>query len=630
MSNESIEAIAIGVGVSVSNKKFGLDLVGSGAGNQVTDSTEAYIQGSSVTTTGTGSVSVTAEDEAHITAIAGAVSIAVATKGGASAAVGASAAYNLIGTSGTPDPVWALIDGNSTVNAAGGVSLTATALPSISAYTLAGSGDFSSGGDGASVGIAGAGAGSDNQIYTSVQAAIYQGTVTFTTSTGGVNESATDSSDITAVAGGASIGGAFGGSAGVAVTVGAALAINDIYDNTIAGIFASTVSSANEVSISAANNETIWSLAIGVAGSLAAGKEASVAVGGAGSGSGNQVTDTTEALIANSGTDPLAGQVVTGTTSVTTTSGDVDLSATETVSIIAGAGTGAFTVGLGGTAAVAASIGVSVAVNTITDTVEANIDDSTVTAAGGVSLTASTQPPQGADSIKAVTVAGGAAVGVDGVSTAFPFAGAGSGNTITDKVTASITGGSLVTATSGDVTLSAKDGSSIDADGGGVTVAFALGTTAVAAGAGAGKAVNTITNSTKAIIDQSTVTAQQVSLTAIAAPSIVATAFGVAVSASVGTDDASIAAAGSGADAENTINDTTYASIQDGSNVTATATDANAVYVSAQNISSATAKSGAGSLGFSFSPGFSGSLAVGVVEANNNINDDVEAFISEN
>ena len=184
LSNESIEAIAIGVGASVSNKKFGLDLVGSGAGNQVTDSTEAYIQGGSVTTTGTGSVNVTAEDEAHITAIAGAVSIAVAKQGGASAAVGASAAYNRIGTSGTPDPVWALIDGNSTVTAAGGVSLTATALPSISAYTLAGSGDYSSGGDGASVGIAGAGAGSDNQIYTSVQAAIYQSTVTFTTSAG--------------------------------------------------------------------------------------------------------------------------------------------------------------------------------------------------------------------------------------------------------------------------------------------------------------------------------------------------------------------------------------------------------------------------------------------------------------
>src|SRR5208337_3549082 len=327
-------------------------------------------------------------------AIAGAVSIAVAMKGGASAAVGASAAYNLIGTSGTPDPVWALIDGESTVTAAGGVSLTATASPSITAYTLAGSGDFSSGGDGASVGIAGAGAGSDNQIYTSVQAAIYQGNVK--TGAGGVNESATDSSDITAVAGGASFGGAFGGNAAVAVTVGAALAINDIDDDTIAGIFASTVSSASGVSISAANNETIWSLAIGVAGSLAAGEEAGVAVGGAGSGSGNQVTDTTEALIANSGTDPLAGQEVTGTTSVTTTSGDVDLSATETVSIIAGAGTGAFTVGLGDTAAVAASIGVSVAVNTITDTVEANIDDSTVSAAGGVSLSASTNPPTGA------------------------------------------------------------------------------------------------------------------------------------------------------------------------------------------------------------------------------------------
>ena len=106
LSNESIEAIAIGVGASVSNKKFGLDLVGSGRGTSHRH-TEAYIQGGSVTTTGTGSVNVTAEDEAHITAIAGAVSIAVAKQGGASAAVGASAAYNRIGTSGTPDPVWA-------------------------------------------------------------------------------------------------------------------------------------------------------------------------------------------------------------------------------------------------------------------------------------------------------------------------------------------------------------------------------------------------------------------------------------------------------------------------------------------------------------------------------------------
>ena len=299
------------------------------------------------------------------------------------------------------------------------------------------------------------------------------------------------------------------------------------------------------------------------------------------------------------------------------------------MSIIAGAGTGAFTVGLSDTAAVAVSIGVSAAVNTITDTVEANIDDSTVTAPGGVSLSASTQAPQGGDSIKAVTVAGGLAVGVgNAVGTAFPFAGAGSGNTITDTVTASITGDSNVTATSGDVTLTATDDSSIDADGGGVTVAFAYGTIGVAAGAGAGKAVNTITNTTKAFIEKSTVTAQQVSLTAIATPSIVATAFGVAVSVSVGAD-ASFAAAGSGADAENTINDTTYASIQDGSNVDATATGANAVYLSAQNTSSATAKSGAGSLGLSVNPvGPSASLAVGVVEANNNINDDIEAFIT--
>ena len=74
-------------------------------------------------------------------------------------------------------------------------------------------------------------------------------------------------------------------------------------------------------------------------------------------------------------------------------------------------------------------------------------------------------------------------------------------------MTASITGDSKVTATSGDVAFFATDDSSIDADGGGVTVSFAYGTIGVAAGAGAGKAVNTITNATKAFIDSSTVTA---------------------------------------------------------------------------------------------------------------------------
>ena len=151
LSNESIEAIAIGVGVSVSNKKFGLDLVGSGAGNQVTDSTEAlhpgwlgHNQGHRLRERDSGRGADHGDRRGGFDRCG--------EEGRGIGGGGQSAAYNLIGTSGTPDPVWALIDGNSTVNAAGGVSLTATASPSISAYTLAGSGDFSTGGGGASVG----------------------------------------------------------------------------------------------------------------------------------------------------------------------------------------------------------------------------------------------------------------------------------------------------------------------------------------------------------------------------------------------------------------------------------------------------------------------------------------------
>ena len=203
---------------------------------------------------------------------------------------------------------------------------------------------------------------------------------------------ASDTSSIAAFAGGFAIAGAFSsgvGGAGVAVSVGAAVAINDITANTYAEIVGATVKSAGAVDLSALNTATIKAVAVGVAGSLASGKELGIAFGGAGSGTGNHITDDTEALILNSGSTP--GAVASGgTPSIVTSSGDVDLTATESPGIVAGAGTLAFSFALSSLTSVsvgaAPAIGVSVAINSITDTVTANINDSTVTAGGNVSL----------------------------------------------------------------------------------------------------------------------------------------------------------------------------------------------------------------------------------------------------
>ncbi|MEO8493909.1 MAG: hypothetical protein ABI614_02485, partial [Planctomycetota bacterium] len=406
-SSGTILAVALGISGSVSNKQFSASLVGSGAGNRVTSSTQALIEGGTVTTTAAPSqsspVNVTASDTSSITAGAGALTFDVSLfEGGVSAAVGASAALNQVEPQDNQPSVAAMID-NATVNAAGDVSLTANGSPTIESITVAGAGDFGSGGT--SIGIAGAGAGSSNTITSTVQATIDDDAAVTTTHGGDVNLSAMNTASIEAVAGGLALAGAIGGESGIAVSVGAALALNDISSVvTEAYIAGATVDSAGNVALLATDSSTITAVAIGVAGSLATGSDLAVAIGGAGSGVGNQVTSTTKALITD------AKQDGSGTRSNVSSGGDVSLTATDNVSIVAGAGTLAFDLALSKTS-VAPAIGVSVAINTITDTVAADVIGSTINAGGDLNLIATAQS---ADdwSIKAVTIAGGASVGV--------------------------------------------------------------------------------------------------------------------------------------------------------------------------------------------------------------------------
>jgi hypothetical protein len=626
-TDETILAVALGISGSVTNKVFSLSLVGSGAGNHVKTSTQALIDGGSTVTTtaaasGSSPLNVTASDSSSITAGAGALSFDVSLfDGSASAAVGVSAALNEIGTADHPATVSATISG-STVNVAGDVTLTANGSPTITSYTVAGAGEFSDGASGANIGIAGAGAGSSNTINGTVQTLIEDSASVTTTHGGDVNLLATNGANIVAGAGGIALAGAVGSSTGVAVSVGAALAINEITITTAANILGATVQSAGAVELLANDNSKITAAAVGVAGSLASGSEVGVAIGGAGSGVGNAITNTTQAQIADGNQDG------SGTRSSVTSGGDVTLTATNNATIIGAAGTLAFSIGLSfdnggeGGVAVAPAIGVSVAINSITNTVAANIMATMVDSGGDVTLTAQSLPPTGDRSIQAVTIAGGAAVGVaKTVSVAFAGAGAGSGNAIHNTVTASITSDSAVTAT-GDIRLSALDGSSILADGGGATVSVSvgMGEAAVAPAIGAGEAKNTLTNTTKAWIDASQATASgQVAVDASSNPDIRATAFGVAVSvAASAAAETGIAGAGSGAAAYNTITNTTESSIQNGSTVSASATGDDAVVVSAADAPSYTATSGSGSLGFSVGQA-SVALAVGVSLASNTV-----------
>ena len=290
------------------------------------------------------------------------------------------------------------------------------------------------------------------------------------------------------------------------------------------------------------------------------------------------------------------------------------------------------------------AVGVSVATNSVSGTVDANIDRSSILSGAGLSISATTQPSSTArESIRSVSAAGAVGLGFgqgrDTVGIGFAGAGAGSGNTVSQFITASITncagmdgaGSPLMVATrGGDVMLSATDGASIRVDGGGTSISatfFGDGKASGVIAVGAAHAESTIADTTQAFIDGSSVTASgNVAINASSNSNIATVAFGVAIAAQGGSFlPASFA--GSGAGSYNKITNTTTAAIQDGSLVTAMGTGAGAVSVNASDTSTSTANSGSGSLAIVAKPGLS--LAVGAVIANNTMNDTVSAAIGE-
>ena len=246
-NKRSILGVAAGVAASVASSGFSMALVGSGVGNDVSGNTQAVIEnGSQVTTTNNGSVALTASDTSTVQAGAGVLAIGVSFGAGSpSLAFGASAATNAYG-SGSASMVTAAVEG-SVVTAANGVSLTATFDPSILAVAAAGAGSYSGTEGrvfGSGLAVTGAGAGTSNTIASDVEARVTGGSMV-KAGNGGLTLAANNTPAIQAIAGGLALAGASSDNRGkgVAVSVGAALAFNDITSTTLAEISGSTVNS---------------------------------------------------------------------------------------------------------------------------------------------------------------------------------------------------------------------------------------------------------------------------------------------------------------------------------------------------------------------------------------------------
>ena len=270
---------------------------------------------------------------------------------------------------------------------------------------------------------------------------------------------------------------------------------------------------------------------------------------------------------------------------------------------------------------VAIAAGVSVAVNDETTTVAAYLDNAQVGHGVAVGITA-----ENSSTIDAVTVAGAAVFSnTTIVGLAFSGAGAGSGNDVQNTIQAFVEDCTGMQPQS--VSLAAIDASQISAtaiaialsvslnDASGIATAISMGGTATS---------NQIENTIEAYIQNSTISALgSVTIESVESSSIDALCVGAAFADSTAGNGVSLAGAGAGAIAINTIANVVSASIMDNSFV-----NSNGITISA--FDSATIDASADGSAVAIGTGGAGvgiGLALGLSVAKNTISDDVLAAV---
>ncbi len=537
-------------------------VAGSVSINTISGSTSALLQDSTVLLT-TGDARVRAEDRSSLFAIAGGLSLSVATgQKGSSTAVsaGIAIAVNKIATS-----VEALIENTDLlwVDAAtsGDVLVEAANTRSIGAFTLAGAVSVASGTQGSGIAGAGAGSGSINQIYGDTRAIIRDSTVD---APGTVKVYAHDRSQIISGAGGIAVAvGLSSQGNGGAGSFGAAFAINFIGkssddENLVwAEVDHSTVTAGGAITILAESWAYIFALAIGAAGSVSgSGSGNAIGISGAGSASVNQIRVNTQARAIHSSLTTAAGY-----------GAEIRLSADDDSTIIATAGAAALSIAVSQNTAVAAGLGLSLTINDIANTIRAAVEDSTVSAAGAVTVSADSDAQ--IDSL-AFGISIGVALSGNASAIAANCTGAMSFNEIDNLVEATIcnTTGAGTLSAGGTLSVTASDDSTIRAIATAASASVSGSTTAMSVSVAIGLALahNRIDKDVSAsLVNLPSVltNGNDVKVWATDASEIDAVTFAAAVSVSLSLTNPSVGIAGGCSESTNVILSRTNAFIED-------------------------------------------------------------------
>jgi len=149
---------------------------------------------------------------------------------------------------------------NSSINAGGNLSQTATSDQEIDALVFAGSAAIS-GGAITGVSVSGVGSGVGNRVATRVRAFI-DGDGGSGIHASDISLTATDTSSITATAGAASVDAAFSGIAAVSVSIGAGVAVNEISNDVEAFIMNADTQLPGNLTLKAEDTSTISSTVV--------------------------------------------------------------------------------------------------------------------------------------------------------------------------------------------------------------------------------------------------------------------------------------------------------------------------------------------------------------------------------
>ena len=497
LEGATIQAWTIGgaIGVSVGGADgVGVGLAGAGSGNNIDNTVKAYAQDAATLTAQAGDVSLLASDAPSITANGGGVAVAVGvgTGVGVAASVGVGFAINSI-----TDTVEAFVD-SSNVTASSTVTITATESAQIGGLTIGGA--IAGGGGGLGLGVAAAGSGTVNNITDKIEAYVNGTSASVTAQNGPVSITATDNTVITSSGGGVAISAGIGVGVGGALALGVAVVTNTVDNHVLAYVDGSSVTATGgDVKIESTENVTITSVSAGGAASIAGGSTVAVAGAASGANTTNNLDNFVEAYLQG------------GATITTTTSGDVIVKATDTPNITATAGAGSVAIAASAGGSGTLAIGGAVADNIITDTVQASSDSSTISSAGNVNLAASANP-----TATAVSIAASVAGSISAIGIAFSGAGASSTNTITDNVETFITGASPTSPSTvkaaTQVSMSATESGSISATVGAGALSFAP----IGASIGISLATNQINSTIEASVDNVSITAGSIQITATA------------------------------------------------------------------------------------------------------------------